>query len=76
MLQFGVGSAVGDMDFMLQQPRSFSAEITSKQGTVYMLTRKAFDLMMAQRPLLAMVVHSGLLKTSYLATAQYLEAYT
>ena len=29
MLQFGVGAAVGDMDFMLQQRRSFSAQITS-----------------------------------------------
>ena len=32
--------------------------------------------MMTQRPLLATVVQSGLLKSSYLATAQYLEAYT
>lgn len=75
MLQFGVGAAVGDMDFMLDQKRSYSAIVTSETATLYKLSRASVESMMLESPRLLAVVHSVMLKSNYRSTAQFFEAY-
>jgi len=74
-LQFGVGAAVGDMDFMLDQRRSYSACVTSDTATLYMLSGGALEQMLAEAPKLAAVVHAVMLKSTYRSTAQFFEGY-
>ncbi|KAL4419479.1 hypothetical protein ABPG77_008281 [Micractinium sp. CCAP 211/92] len=72
-VHYGAGALVGELDFFLQRPRSFSAEVEAA-GSAWHLTRPAFESMASQDPASLVLVQQIVLRSTSLSAAHALEA--
>lgn len=67
------GSLVGEIDFLLQRPRSLVA-VVEADGGAWVISRQAFESMAVQDPGSLVLLQSIILRTTSLTAAHALEA--
>lgn len=70
---YGPGSIVGELDFFLQRPRSFTA-VADADGSAWRITRRAFERMAASDPASLVLLETIILRSTCLSAAHALEA--
>jgi len=76
LLKFGPGGIVGDLDFMLQRPRSFTARCPSSSsgGSLWALTRTNFERLAGEAPQVLVLLQTAVLRLNCLSASHALEA--
>lgn len=72
-IRVGPGSILGDVDFVLQRPRSFTAAVDAG-GCAWRVTRQAFAAMSERDPASLALLQQIVLRSTSLSAAHALEA--
>jgi SulP family sulfate permease len=73
VLRFGPGGIVGDLDFMLQRPRSYSA-VCERAAVAWVLPRAGFERLAAEAPQVLVLLQTVMLRLNCLSATHALAA--
>lgn len=73
LVEYGPGGILGDLDFFLQRPRSFSATVKHVPCKLWRLSQASLSAMATQEPQSLLLLQSILLRASALSSSHAVE---